>query len=101
MTKASLNGLIKVQVCRDQKQPHHPISGLLLFFGDEHIESLGQVRWECDTSQEVLLPTYMEKATVDGRDYIKDIRGGTNDPGLDLGEGQWQRLPRAGSMVVW
>lgn len=101
ITKASLNGLIKIQICRDRNQSHHPITGLLLFFSDEHIESLGQFRWECDTSQEILQPTYIERDTVGRRHYIKDIRGGTDDSGIDLMAGQWQRLPRAGSIVWW
>lgn len=99
MTKASLNGLVKVQVCRDQDQSHHPISGLLLFFDDEHIESLGQTRWECDTSQEILTPIDIEKGTIGERDYVKDIRGDKHDPGLDIETGEWKKLPRLGIVV--
>ena len=73
MTKASLNGLVKVQVCRNQYQSHHPISGLLLFFTDEHVESLRQAHWDYDLSQEILMPMYVEKGTIGGRAYIKDI----------------------------
>jgi hypothetical protein len=101
MTKASLDGLVKMQVCRDKDQPHQPISGLLLFFSDEHIESLGQFRWDYDLSQEICMPMYVEKGTIGGRDYIKNIQSRIHDPGLDIEAGEWQRLPRSGIVVWW
>lgn len=79
MTKASLKNLVKVRVCRDQSQPHRPCLGLLLSSSDKHMESLGQVCWDLDLTQEVFDPVYIEKGTVDGRDYIKNIRGDTFD----------------------
>jgi hypothetical protein len=48
MTKESLNGLVKMQICRDQQKSHRPCIGLLLLYDDQHIESLGEVRWEMD-----------------------------------------------------
>lgn len=99
MTRASLKGLVKVQVCRDQDQSHHPISGLLLFFRDEHVEALGQVRWEYDLSQEIHMPIYVEKGTIDGRGYIKDIQSGQYDSTIDTGGRQ--KLPKSGIAVWW
>ncbi|KAL5360702.1 hypothetical protein BJX96DRAFT_165361 [Aspergillus floccosus] len=102
MTKASLKGLVKVQVCRDQGQSHQPCLGLLLSYSDEHMESLGQVRWDLDLTQEVLHPVYIEKVTIEGQDYIKDIRSDT----LDFNEsraatGEVQKLPRDGTIIWW
>ncbi|RAH50564.1 uncharacterized protein BO95DRAFT_404049 [Aspergillus brunneoviolaceus CBS 621.78] len=100
MTKAPLQGLVKVQVCRDPEQPHHPVSGLLLVYDDEHIESLGQVRWEYGFSEEVLMPAYVETGAVDGRDCVKSIRS-AQEPGVDSGTEGWRALPLTGTIVWW
>ncbi|KAB8214179.1 hypothetical protein BDV33DRAFT_196335 [Aspergillus novoparasiticus] len=96
VTKASLKGLVKVYVCRDKEQPHHPCLGLLLYYSDGHIESIGQVRWDHDISQETVRPIYIENGTVDGRDYIKDIRSGIYDTDLKVKGSGWQKLPERG-----
>ncbi|QRD91237.1 hypothetical protein F9C07_2219715 [Aspergillus flavus] len=83
MTKAPLKGLIKAQVCRDKEQLHSPCIGLLLFYSDQHIESLGQ-------------PTYVEKDVIDGRRYIKDIWSDINYSRLNV-----QRLPEDDIIVWW
>ncbi len=90
-----------MQVCRDLHQSHHPISGLLLVFGDEHIESLGQVRWDFDLSQDILTTMYVDKGTVDERNYIKDICSGLHNSGLEIETGEWQILPIIGTIVGW
>ncbi|PYI02015.1 hypothetical protein BO78DRAFT_326207 [Aspergillus sclerotiicarbonarius CBS 121057] len=101
MTRAPLKGLVKVQVCRDQTQSHHPCLGLLLSYDDQHVESLGQVRWDLDLNQEILSPMYVRKGSVDGRDYVKDIQSDTYGSGPDLDTGEWQKLPEQGIMVWW
>ncbi|GMG22278.1 unnamed protein product [Aspergillus oryzae] len=101
MTKASLKGLVKVQVCRDKEQSHHPCLGLLLFYSDEHIESIGQVRWDHDLNQETARPTYVENGVIDGRDYIKDIRSDIHDTELNMERKAWQKLPEHGIIVWW
>ncbi|PYI26771.1 hypothetical protein BP00DRAFT_355108 [Aspergillus indologenus CBS 114.80] len=100
MTKAPLQGLIKVQVCRDPERPHRPILGLLLIYDDEHIESLGQVRWEYGFSEEVQMPAYVETDAVDGRKCVKDIRS-AQKPGVDLSMEGWRALPPTGTIVWW
>ncbi|RAL04253.1 uncharacterized protein BO80DRAFT_491448 [Aspergillus ibericus CBS 121593] len=101
MTKAPLNGLVRVQACRDQAQPHRPYLGLLLFYNDQHVESLGQVRWDLDMNQEILSPMYVRKGIVDGRNYVKDIQSDSPPSGPDLESGEWQRLPGQGTLVWW
>jgi hypothetical protein len=44
MTKAPLRGLSEVQVCQDRDQLHRPCIGLLLYYEDGLVESLGQIR---------------------------------------------------------
>lgn len=100
MTKASLNGLVKAQIFRSQDQSHHPISGLLLFFNDEHVESLGQVRWDWDVGEEVFMPIFIERGTIEERRYIKNIQN-RHDPGIDIETGEWQKLPKCGTVVWW
>ncbi|KAE8143712.1 hypothetical protein BDV38DRAFT_231964 [Aspergillus pseudotamarii] len=101
MTKAPLKGLIKAQVCRDKEQLHSPCIGLLLFYSDQHIESLGQVRWDYDLTQQVLKPTYVEKGVIDGRNYIKDIWSDINHSKFNAETDIWQRLPEDGIIVWW
>jgi hypothetical protein len=101
MTKAPRKGLVKVQACRDQEQSHHPCLGLLLFYSDQHIESLGQVRWDHDLTQEIPEPMYVENGTIDGRGYIKDIRSDIHDCELSVETGGWQKLPKYGIIVWW
>ncbi|KAL2818987.1 hypothetical protein BDW59DRAFT_174981 [Aspergillus cavernicola] len=96
MTQAPLNGLAKVQVCRDQEQAHHPI----LFYRDQHIEWLGQMRWDRDLNQDILEPSYIETGTIDGWGYIKDIRSGAgHDSDISGRIGGLVRLPKVRTIV--
>ncbi|KAE8354854.1 hypothetical protein BDV28DRAFT_130085 [Aspergillus coremiiformis] len=101
VNKASLNGLVKVQVCRDKEQSHHPCLGLLLFYNDQHIESIGQVRWDHDLTQETVRPLYVENGVVDGREYIKDIRSDIYDSAISVDTSGWQKLPEHGIIAWW
>ncbi|PWY67610.1 hypothetical protein BO94DRAFT_612015 [Aspergillus sclerotioniger CBS 115572] len=101
LSKATLKGLVKVQVCRDRSQPHHPCLGLLLFYNDKHVESIGQVRWQCDMRQEVHWPINYEVGVVNGDPYIKDIGSSNQELGPSFSTGGWQRLPDYGTMAWW
>ncbi|KAE8416209.1 hypothetical protein BDV36DRAFT_260861 [Aspergillus pseudocaelatus] len=101
MTKASLKGVVKVRVCRDKEQSHQPCLGLLLYYSDGHIESIGQVRWDQDISRETVKPIYIESSVVDGRDYIKDIRCGIYDTDLKVERSACQKLPECGIIAWW
>lgn len=66
------------------------------------MESLGQVCWDLGLTQEVFDPVYIEKGTVDGGDYIKNIRGDTFDSQEStLGTSEAQKLPREGTIIWW
>ncbi|KAE8153152.1 hypothetical protein BDV25DRAFT_127481 [Aspergillus avenaceus] len=101
VTRASLHGLVMVRICTDRDQPHSPCLGMLLFYRDEHIESLGQVRWDKDLTQEVVHPTFLENATVDGKPYIKGVYGDIDRNGFHSELGQVQELPRSGTIAWW
>lgn len=101
MTKAPLEGLLKVRVCRDQEQLHHPCLGLLLYYKDRQVESLGQVRWDQDLSHEVFAPIHIENSSIDGKNYIKNVQRDAACSGLNLGIGGWQELPQHGTIVWW
>ncbi|KAL3480877.1 hypothetical protein BJX99DRAFT_272570 [Aspergillus californicus] len=73
MTKALLNGLHKVQVCRDQQQTHHPCLGLLLYYDDRHVESVGQIQWDQQVMPDILAPIHIQHDSLDGRNYVKNI----------------------------
>ncbi|EAU30047.1 predicted protein [Aspergillus terreus NIH2624] len=49
------------------------------FMTKASLKNLVKVCWDLDLTQEVFDPVYIEKGTVDGRDYIKNIRGDTFD----------------------
>lgn len=101
LTTAPLKGLVKVQVCRDRDQPHFPCLGFLMYYDDQLVESLGQVRWDYDLTQEISRPMYVESGIVDGQDFIKDIRGKECDPDLDGKRDGWQRIPECGTIGWW
>ncbi|KAJ9370750.1 hypothetical protein DTO282E5_4510 [Paecilomyces variotii] len=101
MTKASLSNLVKVKVCRDKTKPHNPCLGMLLFYGDRHIESIGQICWQHGLTEEILKPMYVEIGYIDERGYIRNIRSDLDDPELVLQTGEWQRLPNHGTIVWW
>lgn len=44
VTNAPLEGLLKVQVCRDQEQRHRPCICLLLHYKTGQVKPLGQIR---------------------------------------------------------
>lgn len=102
MTKSSLKDLVSVRLCRDQKQPHSPCLGVLLTYDDQHVESLGQVRWDLDMTQEVQRPVCVQTDTIDGRDYVKNILSDEKS-GYEFGEkiGRLLMLPKHDSIVWW
>lgn len=74
---------------------------MLLFYGDRHIESIGQICWQHGLTEEILKPMYVEIGYIDERGYIRNIRSGLDDPELVLQTGEWQRLPNHGTIVWW
>ncbi|RAL10228.1 uncharacterized protein BO97DRAFT_394748 [Aspergillus homomorphus CBS 101889] len=104
MTRAFLNGLVRVEISRDLSQPHAPIVGMLLHYTDGHLEAIGQVRWEYASGEEISVPLYVEegKDTREHSDYtyIKNIRGGESDPEQPPATGEW-RLPTSGTIFWW
>lgn len=102
LTTASLHGLIRMQICRDQGLPHRPCIGLLLFYDDQHIEALGEIRWEFDMSQEVMAPRYLEMADIDNDRYIKDVLSSTGqNRELDDENSHLVELPESGTISLW
>ena len=101
MTKAPLEGLYKVRVCRDLEKPHRPCIGLLLYYTKERVESLGQVRWDRDLTYDVLAPINLEIGNINGKDYIKGVQRDTACTQLDSEVGVWQKIPQHGTLVWW
>ncbi|KAE8138166.1 hypothetical protein BDV38DRAFT_73214 [Aspergillus pseudotamarii] len=101
MTKALLEGLYKVRVCRDLEKPHRPCIGLLLYYVNEGVESLGQVHWGCDLTRNFLAPICLEKGNGDGKDYIKDALRDTSCTWLECEAGTLQKIPQHGTLVWW
>ncbi|ODM19629.1 hypothetical protein SI65_04614 [Aspergillus cristatus] len=101
MTKARLEGLCRVRVCRDREELHQSCLGLLLYYEDGHLESLGQVRWDRDLEHEVLAPFRVENVVVGGKNYIKDVRKDAAYTGNFLKESKWQSVPRYGTLIWW
>ncbi|RAQ40597.1 hypothetical protein AFGD_008993 [Aspergillus flavus] len=101
MTKAPLEGLYKVRICRDLEKPHRPCIGLLLYYTKERVESLGQVRWDRDLTYDVLAPINLEIGNINGKDYIKGVQRDTACTQLDSEVGVWQKIPQHGTLVWW
>jgi hypothetical protein len=66
-----------------------------------YVESVRQVRWDYDLTQESSRPMYVENGTVDRRDYIKDIRSDVSGPDDDVDTARQQKLPEHGIIAWW
>ncbi|GKZ81150.1 hypothetical protein AnigIFM56816_005662 [Aspergillus niger] len=101
MTKATLRGLVKVQVCRDRMRSHHPCLGMLMFYDDGHVESSGQIRWDYGLGEDICSPIIVVKGVNDGREYIKDIRSAKDKVESTVHPGDQQVLPAEGILAWW
>ncbi|GKZ61933.1 hypothetical protein AnigIFM49718_009000 [Aspergillus niger] len=101
MTKATLRGLVKVQVCRDRMRSHHPCLGMLIFYDDGHVESSGQIRWDYGLGEDICSPIIVVKGVNDGREYIKDIRSAKDKVESTVHPGDQQVLPAEGILAWW
>lgn len=106
MTKARLEGLVSVQFCQDTTRVHYPCIGLLLHYGDGHVESLGQFRWDLIISDRIPTPIRVEIShdMVRGRfiPYIGAVE--KLPPFYYLGGDQWHEwkiIPGHGVIVWW
>ncbi|KAL3474497.1 hypothetical protein BJX99DRAFT_248150 [Aspergillus californicus] len=68
ISKAPLQNILKVQLCRDLEQSYLPILGLLVFCNDGHVESLGQMRWDLNVEEQVPAPLYLKTGSHDGKE---------------------------------
>jgi hypothetical protein len=100
MTKAPLQDLVEVRFCQDKDQPHHPCVGLLLYYENGCVESLGQIRWDQEISDKMFAPIRIQRGTNAGKDYIKNVQG-TTPSGSRMAEGGWQEIPNHGIVIWW
>ncbi|RAH52461.1 hypothetical protein BO85DRAFT_507292 [Aspergillus piperis CBS 112811] len=101
MTKATLRGVTRVQVCRDRTQSHHPCLGILMFYADGHIESNGQIRWDYGLDEETCSPFVVASGAVNEKDTIKDIRNAEDPVVATVHRGGWKPLPSQGILAWW
>ena len=101
MTKVTLRGLTKVQVCRDRMKPHRPCLGMLTFYDDGHVECSGQIRWDYGLDEEICTPIIIVRGVADGNDYIKDIQGGKGNVESTGYPSCSQILPAKGILAWW
>ncbi|OJZ87853.1 hypothetical protein ASPFODRAFT_715856 [Aspergillus luchuensis CBS 106.47] len=101
MTKATLRGVTRVQVCRDRTQSHHPCLGILMFYADGHIESNGQIRWDYGLDEEICSPFVVASGAVNEKDTIKDIRNAEDPVVATVHRGEWEPLPSQGILAWW
>ncbi|GKZ32605.1 hypothetical protein AbraIFM66950_002123 [Aspergillus brasiliensis] len=101
MTKATLMGLTKVQVCRDRTQPHHPCLGMLMFYADGHVESSGQIRWDYGLDEEICCPIMVIFGVVDRKVFIKDIQSVKDKVESTVRSRDRHILPAEGMFVWW
>ncbi|KAM5434619.1 hypothetical protein MferCBS31731_006721 [Microsporum ferrugineum] len=101
LTKAPLEGLLRVRVCRDQEKSHNPCIGLLLYYRCDRVESLGQIRWDRDVSHEAFSPICIRRSSVNGKGYIKDVQRSSECYKANERSDEWQELPQTGSIVWW
>lgn len=106
MTKARLEGLVSVQFCQDTTRVHYPCIGLLLHYGDGHVEYLGQFRWDLIISDRIPTPIRVEISHNMVRDrFIPYIGAVETLPPYYPGRGdqwhEWKNIPLHGVIVWW
>lgn len=102
MTKAPLAGLRGVRVCRDHTRQERCCIGLLLYYEDGSIESLGQTRWDQTVMPELPTPIRIRQSMdmERRRSCITDVETAlpTNVTTQDDG---WQDIPDFGTIIWW
>ncbi|KAL4967478.1 uncharacterized protein BDV14DRAFT_188269 [Aspergillus stella-maris] len=101
LSRAPLKSVSKMQLCRDIRKPYRPVMGVLVFYEDQHVESLGQMRWDFDVNEYVSAPFYIRKRNVNGWDCVLDIRSSKSNINLMEDSDTWERLPLDGTIVWW
>jgi hypothetical protein len=101
MTKAPLQGLFEVQFCQDKDQSHHPCIGLLLYYEDGSVESLGQIRWDLEISDKILAPIRIQHSNKAGKNYIANVQQAILSGCNMAEEDGWQEIPNHGIIVWW
>ncbi|KAL4939219.1 hypothetical protein BDV06DRAFT_199330 [Aspergillus oleicola] len=97
LSKAPLQDVLSIRVCRDQEQDHFPYTGMILRYADNHLESVGQVRMDRKISPEIRCPIQIQHCYNIGehKQYIGGIS--TSEKGND----QWEEIPQRGTLVWW
>lgn len=96
MTKAPLEIFSKVRVWRNLDD--QSCIGLLLYYEDGLVECIGQIRWDRDLTEEVPAPIRIQNECVRLTNYIRDVKEDGDCTGMP---GNWQRLPRYGTIYWW
>lgn len=97
ITEAKLDGVRRVRVSRDSKKSHNPCIGMLLYYEDGHIESVGQVHWNLKMERDIHTPVAISTAFGAGTKYVKSIvpcSPRSRAPELLI-------LPERGTIVWW
>ncbi|EFR03108.1 hypothetical protein MGYG_06103 [Nannizzia gypsea CBS 118893] len=102
LTKAPLEGLLRVQICRDREHVLKPCIGLLLYYKCGRVESLGQFRWDQDISSEAFPPICVRKGNYNDNGYIiQDIQTASRCRNANERNGEWRELPQTGTITWW
>lgn len=101
MSRAALDNLESVRVCRDQRAAHRPCRGVLLYYKDGEIESVGRLHPSWELTPPIPAPIRIQQGTfTEHKYYVKEVA--TYDPFAgQLAESEWLYLPRNGTLVWW
>lgn len=99
MTNASLFGLRKVRVCRDEQQPDAPCLGLLLYY-DDYVDSLGQTRLDREISSDISAPICIRSVFCGRRGSVTHVESATAAHVYAENDG-WQYIPDHGTIIWW
>lgn len=97
ITEAKLDGVRRVRVSRDSKKSHNPCIGMLLYYEDGHVESVGRVHWNLEMGRDIHTPVAISTAFIAGAKYVKSIVPcSPRSPAPEL-----MILPERGTIVWW
>ncbi|KAJ5060964.1 hypothetical protein PSV09DRAFT_2381378 [Bipolaris maydis] len=94
VSSACLSGVTHVRMFVNNKESHKPTMGMLLSY-ENHQESLGQYRFDCDVEDyDLTEPMYFFSGDTQIGPYIKVICNGEEKP-------DWTEIPRTAKLVWW
>lgn len=98
MTKAPLDNIEEIQICRNREKSQNRCIGILIYYSNGEVEAIGQIRWDQEISEKIHVPIQVQTVTEGERSIVRDIQtlSHSHDEKDD-----WQKIPDSGTIAWW